>query len=193
MKTVGLYFGSFNPIHIGHIAVGNYFAEFADLSEVWYVPSPQNPLKELTGLAKVEHRVAMVRLAVENSHPSFKICTEELSLPTPSYTYQTLLHLNKNYPEIRFKLIMGEDSLNDFHKWRNFQDIPALADLLVYPRNTNEQEKRTFTFPFQIVKAPAIDISSSVIRQWLLNHHDIRMFMPKGVYEYIQTNKLYNQ
>ena len=193
MKTVGLYFGSFNPIHIGHIAVANYFAEFADISEVWFVPSPQNPLKELSDLVSVNDRVAMVRIAVEGSHPAFKVCIEELTLPTPSYTHQTLVHLTKKHPDIRFKLIMGEDSLNNFHLWKNFLDIPPLADLLVYPRNSNDLAKKTFTFPFQIVKAPIIDVSSSLIRTWILNHHDIRMFLPKGVYEYIQTNNLYNQ
>jgi len=191
MNTVGLFFGSFNPIHIGHVAIANYFAEFADLSEVWFVPSPHNPHKEVAGLARVNDRVNMVRIAVENSHPAFRICTDELTLPTPSYTHQTLVHLNKNHPEIRFKLILGEDSLNTFHKWKNFQEIPQLADLLVYPRNTEDMTKKTFSFPFQIVKAPAIDISSTLIRQWLLNHHDVRMFLPKGVYEYIMTNNLY--
>lgn len=191
MKTVGLYFGSFNPIHIGHVAIGNYFVEFANLSEVWFVPSPQNPLKEFEGLAKVDNRVDMVRLAVENSHPGFKVCTDELTLPTPSYTHQTLIHLTEKYPQVRFKLIIGGDSLKSFHKWKNFEDIPRLADLLVYPRNAYELEEISFPFPIQIVEAPAIDISSTQIRQWLLNHHDIRMFMPKGVYEYIQLNNLY--
>ncbi len=191
MKTVGLFFGSFNPIHIGHVAIGNYFAEFADLSEVWFVPSPQNPLKEISGLAKVASRVAMVRLAVENSHPKLKVCTDELHLPTPSYTHQTLVYLTENYPDVRFKLIMGGDSLKSFQKWRNFEDIPRLADLLVYPRNAYEIKNSSFPFIFETVEAPLIDISSTQIRDWLLNHHDIRMFMPKGVYEYIQTNNLY--
>ena len=195
MKTVGLYFGSFNPIHIGHTAIGNYFAEFANLSEVWFVPSPQNPLKEVSKLVSVDARVAMVRIAVEEAHPAFKVCTEELTLPTPSYTHQTLIHLTKKYPDIRFKLIMGEDSLNSFHLWRNFEDIPPLADLLVYPRTRKSDDlaQKTFTFPFQIVKAPVIDVSSSLIRKWILNHHDIRAFLPKGVYEYIQTNNLYHK
>ena len=193
MKTVGLYFGSFNPIHIGHVAIANYCAEFANLDEVWFVPSPQNPLKEAADLAMVDGRVAMVRVAVENAHPAFKICTDELTLPTPSYTHQTLVHLSAKHPNIRFKLVMGEDSLNNFHQWKNYQEIPSLADLLVYPRNTGNVTKAAHSFPFQIVNAPLIDVSSTQIRQWLLNHHDIRMFLPKGVYEYIKTNNLYNR
>jgi len=191
MKTVGLYFGSFNPIHIGHLAIGNYFAEFANLSEVWFVPSPQNPLKELKGLARVADRVEMVRIAIQDSHLALKICTDELTLPTPSFTHQTLVYLTNKYPDIRFKLIIGGDSLKNFHKWKNFEDIPRLADLLVYPRNSDSLEGISFTFPFQIVEAPTVDISSTQIREWLLNHHDIRMFLPKGVYEFIQSNNLY--
>lgn len=194
MKEVGLYFGSFNPVHIGHLAIANYCAEFTNLNEVWFVPSPHNPLKDRAELASTEARVSMLQIAIENRHPKLKICLDELQLPTPSYTHQTLEHLCRKYPTVNFTLIMGEDSLRTFHLWKNFTAIAELAKLLVYPRSTaNPSDEIISTIPYQKVSAPRIDISSSQIRLWLVNHHDIRMFLPRGVYEFIIQNNLYKK
>lgn len=192
MKTVGLFFGSFNPIHIGHLAIANYFAEFTDLDEVWFVPSPQNPLKSSSELASTDARVQMLKIAVENQHPKIKICLEERHLPTPSYTLQTVIHLKRMYPNTSFTLIIGDDSLQTFHLWQNFKDIVQELKILVYPRNTSrEVAKPIQEIPHTTVEAPQFDISSTQIRSWLANHCNVCLFLPKGVYEYIIQNNLY--
>ncbi|HUW05041.1 MAG TPA: nicotinate (nicotinamide) nucleotide adenylyltransferase [Williamwhitmania sp.] len=194
MKKVGLFFGSFNPVHIGHLAIANYCAEFTDLEEIWLIPSPHNPLKDKEELASPEARVHMLQIAVEKRHPKLKICLDELQLPTPSYTYQTLEHLHHKHPNLNFTLIMGEDSLQSFHLWRNFTGIAELARLMVYPRFTsNDNATITSSINYTKVSAPRLDISSTQIREWLANHHDIRMFLPNGVFEFIIQNNLYHK
>jgi len=192
MKEVDLFFGSFNPVHIGHLIIANYCVEFTELEEVWFVPSPQNPLKKREDLASPEVRLQMLKIALEDRHPKIKLCLDELQLPTPSYTHQTIEHLQQKYPELNFTLILGDDSLRSLHRWKNYTNIVQQVKLMVYPRRNNITDPQyPFNIPYNQVNAPLIDISSTQIRTWLANHYDVRMFLPKEVYEYIIQNNLY--
>ena len=116
---VGLYFGTYNPIHVGHLIIANYLADYTDLDEVWLVVSPQNPLKEKKNILKGSHRLALVKEGVDDN-PKLKACDIEFQLPIPSYTINTLAHLEEKYEEHEFALIMGEDNLRSLHKWKNY-------------------------------------------------------------------------
>ena len=141
MKT-GLFFGSFNPIHIGHLAIANYMAAFTDLQQVWFVVSPQNPLKEKESLLADYHRLALVEQAISDN-PQYKASSIEFKLPKPSYTINTLTHLKEKYPEREFVLIMGADNLQTLHKWKNYGQILEQYEIYVYPRKKNPMEARS--------------------------------------------------
>ena len=140
MKKVGLFFGTYNPIHVGHLVIANHLANYTELDEVWLVVSPQNPLKKKDSLLQDYHRLALVRVAIEDN-PKLKASDIEFSLPKPSYTSNTLAHINEKYPDYSFALIMGEDNLRTFHKWKNYADILKNNQIYVYPRVLTEQEK----------------------------------------------------
>src|ERR1044071_9749959 len=130
---VGLLFGSFNPVHIGHMALANYMLEFTDMKEVWFVVSPQNPFKGKSQLLKEQDRLLLVQLAIDDQ-PGYRSSNIEFGLPQPSYTVNTLVHLKEKYPTHRFSLIIGQDNLETFHKWKNHEEILSRHKLLVYPR-----------------------------------------------------------
>ena len=132
-KNIGLYFGTFNPIHIGHLAIANHMAEFSELDEIWLVVTPHNPFKKKSTLLDNHHRLEMVRLATEH-YPKLKPSTVEFDLPQPNYTVNTLAVLEEKYPDYMFNLIMGEDNLKSLHKWKNYDVILERYGIFVYPR-----------------------------------------------------------
>ena len=198
MKKVGLYFGTFNPIHVGHLIIANYMADYTSLDEVWLVVSPQNPLKKKESLLTDFHRLSLVRIAVEDNN-KLKACNEEFSLPIPSYTINTLTHLKEKYSDCSFSLIMGEDNLRSFHKWKNHENILKDHDIFVYPRVLTEQEIDENTNIKQNIKhenikrceAPIMKISSSFIRKAIKNNKDVRYLLTTKVHEYLEEMNFY--
>jgi nicotinate-nucleotide adenylyltransferase len=188
MKT-GLFFGSFNPIHIGHMAIANYMLEFTDLDQLWFVISPQNPLKKKASLLEDHKRRTMLEIAVEDDD-RFRICDIEFKLPKPSYTVDTLAYLKELHPQHEFVLIMGSDGLATFGKWKNFKIIEDYHARYIYPRPGFDFDP-TAHRNARLVDAPLMDISSTFIRKALKSRHDIRHFLPGKVYEYIRLMHYY--
>ncbi len=191
MKT-GLFFGSFNPIHVGHMVLANYMLEFAGLKEVWFVVSPHNPLKEKASLLSQTHRLQMVRMAVED-HPKMKASNIEFKLPQPSYTINTLTHLQEKYPKKEFALILGMDNLQTFDKWKNYEQILKNYSLIVYPRLNNTGDKFKDHPSVNITEAPVIEISSSFIRSAIADKKKVDCFLPEKVAEYIREMHFYRK
>jgi len=188
---VGLYFGSFNPIHIGHLAIANYMAEYSDIKEVWFVISPQNPLKNKSSLLEDHKRRTLLEIALEYDD-RFRTCDIEFKMPVPSYTIDTLTYLKELHPNKEFVLIMGSDTLVTFNKWKNYQVIEDNYVRYVYPRPgfpVNESEHKKI----KIMNAPIMEISSTFIRQALYEKKDIRHFLPRKVYDYITEMNFYNK
>lgn len=188
----GLYFGSFNPIHIGHLAIANYMVEFTDLEQLWFVVSPQNPLKEKKSLLKDYHRLEMVRLAVEDDD-RFRASDIEFKLPRPSYTIDTLAYLQEKYPGSEFQLVMGADGLNTFHKWKNANLIVEKYHRLIYPRPGADRETATHLPNATMVNAPMMDISSSFIRHAIREGKDVRHLVPAKAYTYMREMHFYER
>jgi nicotinate-nucleotide adenylyltransferase len=190
---IGLFFGSFNPVHIGHLALANYIVEYTDLDQFWFVVSPQNPFKEKETLLSDQVRLEMLELAIEGDN-RFVVCDIEFRMPKPSYTIDTLTYLHEKHPKYEFVLIMGSDGLPTFHKWKNHEFIVSRYHRLIYPRITdtkvNYDIHRNFTL---LHEAPKIEISSSFIRQAIREGKDIRHFLPSRVYDYIVRFNLYHQ
>ncbi|MCF6180544.1 nicotinate (nicotinamide) nucleotide adenylyltransferase [Lutibacter sp.] len=189
---VGLFFGSFNPIHVGHMVIANYMAEFSDLDEVWLVITPMSPFKQKATLLSNYHRLAIANIAVEN-YAKLKTSSIEFKLPQPNYTINTLIHLEEKYPNINFNLIMGEDNLQSFHKWKNYETILKNYHLYVYPRVNSKPIKEEFKNHQNIhfVAAPIIQISSTFIRKAIKNHKDISTMLPLKVWNYIDEMNFY--
>lgn len=189
MKT-GLYFGSFNPIHIGHLAVANYMLAYTSLDEVWFVVSPQNPFKKKESLLDDYLRLDMVNIAIADQ-PGYKACDIEFRLPRPSYTIDTLVYLHEKYPRRDFALIMGTDSLETLHRWKNYEQILQYHNILVYPRNGYAGCRFDNHPQVCLVDAPQIGLSSSFIRQGIAEGLDLPYFLPTPVYKFIQDMNLY--
>ena len=187
---VGLFFGSFNPIHIGHLVIANYMIEFTDLDELWMIVSPQNPFKAKASLANEYDRMKMVELAIEND-PSIVASDIEFRLPKPSYTIDTLTYLSEQNPKKKFVLLLGSDNLESFHKWKNYEEILKHYQLMIYPRSGLGLGKYSNTKNVQIVNAPQIEISSSFIRESIKTGKNIQHFLPAKIYDYICNNNLY--
>ena len=182
---IGLFFGSFNPIHIGHTALASYIVEQGLVDELWFVVSPHNPLKEKDGLLDAGLRLKMVQTAVAG-YAKFRVCDVEFSLSQPSYTVDTLRYLRNQYPERQFSLIMGADSLANINKWKNYEEILLEYPLLVYPR----PNIIITDFPQTVTvlnDAPLLDISATFVRELLETGRDIRYFVPNGVGEILQN------
>ncbi len=187
---VGLFFGSFNPVHIGHLVIANYMANFTDLDEVWLVVSPHNPLKNKSGLADMYDRLEMVQLAIENSN-KLKASNIEFSLPQPSYTIDTLAYLAEKYPNKDFALIMGADNLASLHKWKNYELILENYKLYVYPRpncDTSTWEKHP---SIVLTQSPQMDLSSTFIRKAIKAKKSIQFMVPDVVLDFIDKKSLY--
>ena len=183
MKT-GLFFGSFNPIHIGHMAIANYFVEFTDLDELWFVVSPHNPLKEKKTLLDDHARLDLVRLAINNDH-RFTASDIEFHMPQPSYTIDTLTYLEEKYPKKEFVLIMGSDGLRSFNKWKNAEMISENYNRYIYPRSTENLKDILQHKNIKLVEAPKMEISSSFIREAIKALKNIQHFLPPNVYKEI--------
>jgi nicotinate-nucleotide adenylyltransferase len=185
---IGLYFGSFNPIHIGHLIIANILYDRTDLDEVWFVVSPQNPLKKRQSLIHEFDRLKMVELAISD-HYHFRASDVEFRMPKPSYTIDTLTYLADQYPQHQFCLFLGSDNLGQLPKWKNYQAILDQYEIFVYPR---PGETKTFDHPnIKIIEAPLLDISATFIRRSIQEGYSVKYLLPEGVEDYIQNKKLY--
>ena len=189
-NKIGLYFGSFNPIHNGHLMIASYIAEYSDLNEIWFVISPQNPLKEKSSLLADYHRLALINVAIENDI-RLKSCDIELKLPKPSYTINTLTYIKEKYPQKVFFLIMGADNLENLYKWKNYIQIIENYNIYVYPRPCSNGGKLKDHTSVHWINAPLLEISSSFIRSAIKEKKDMSYFLPDKVYKYIQEMHFY--
>ena len=190
MKT-GLFFGSFNPVHIGHMIIANHMIQYTDLKEVWMVVSPHNPLKSKASLAKDSDRLHLVQLAIDDN-PHIKASNIEYSLPVPSYTIDTLIHLQEKYPKREFCLIMGGDNVESLPKWKNYELLLQNYDIYVYERpgyNTTLAEDNP---RIKIVKnVPMMDISATFIRNAIRDKKSIQYLVPEKVFDYLDGSQMY--
>lgn len=201
---VGLYFGTFNPIHIGHLIISNYMADYTDLDQVWLIVSPQNPLKKKKSLLEDYHRLAIVRVAIDDNL-KLRVSDIEFKMERPSYTSNTLAYIKEKYPQHQFNLIMGEDNLRTFHKWKNYEEILKKHKLYVYPRVLTVQEEEEVEqigyLPDNELKenenvifcdeAPIMKVSSSFIRQAIKKGYDVRYLLTDPVYKYVDEMNFY--
>ncbi|MCD6332356.1 MAG: nicotinate-nucleotide adenylyltransferase [Bacteroidales bacterium] len=189
-KRTGLFFGSFNPVHMGHLVVANYFDQFGNLDEVWFIVSPQNPLKENSYLLPDNQRLEMVHRAIKG-YDRFRASSVEFTMPRPSYTIDTLTCLSGKYPDNDFFLLMGSDQLPDFYKWKNHEQLLKYYRIMVYPRPGFSGHELIKHPNVTLVKAPQIEISASFIRQSIKNGKEIRFFLPPAVWNYIREMNFY--
>lgn len=202
MKKIGLYFGTFNPIHVGHLVIANYMAYYTNLDEVWLVVSPQNPLKEKASMLNDYHRLSLVQVAVEDN-PKLKASNIEFDLPVPSYTINTLTYLKEKYPTFEFGLIMGEDNLRTFHKWKNHEQIINDHYLYVYPRLLTDEEAKNSALNKDnylsthkkviFCDAPIMKISSSFIRNAIKDKKDVTYLLTESVAKYVKEMHFYEK
>ncbi|MCB9201710.1 MAG: nicotinate-nucleotide adenylyltransferase [Flavobacteriales bacterium] len=188
---VGLFFGSFNPIHIGHLVIANHIVENSDLDELWFVVTPHNPHKKKTTLLDDYQRLEMVRLAID-SYPKFRASDIEFNLPKPSYTIDTLTYLKEKYQDKQFILLIGEDNLYSLKKWKNSEVLIRDHSFLVYPRIVDNEKKTVDSdINYKKIDAPIIEISSTQIRKMIKQGKNIRPLLPFQVYNYIDKSGFY--
>ena len=191
---IGLYFGTFNPIHIGHLIIANHMAEHSDLDQIWMVVTPHNPHKQKSTLLDDHHRLEMVHLATSD-FSKIKPSDVEFKLPQPNYTVNTLAHLQEKYPNYEFALIMGEDNLNSLHKWKNYEVILGNHHIYVYPRFNSGEIDTQFINHAKIyrVGAPVIELSSTFIRENIKNNKNVIPMLPYNVWQYVEHNNFYKK
>lgn len=197
---IGLYFGSFNPIHVGHLVIANYIVNHQNLDQVWFVVSPHNPHKIKSSLLEDYHRLALVKEAID-SNPKLRASDIEFGLDQPNYTAKTLAHLKEKYPDNKFSLIMGEDNLRTFHKWYNYEAILENHSILVYPRVYTVQELQSATSDNNelvdhknvtiCTDAPMMVVSSSYIRKAIKQRQDVRYLLTPEVLKYVEEMGFY--
>ena len=187
---IGLFFGSFNPIHIGHTAIANYIVEYSDVDEVWFVVSPHNPLKKKATLLNDTQRLELVDLAIGDDK-RFRSSNIEFTMPKPSYTIDTLTYLTERYPNDSFTLIAGMDNLDVFTKWKNYEQILENYTLAVYPRPGCGGNDLLNHNSISVINAPQMEISSSFIRQAIKEDRNVSYFLPKEVWSHIDKYNLY--
>lgn len=190
MTKVGLYFGTFNPIHIGHCVIAQHMLEFTDLDEVWFVVTPHNPHKKKSSLLDDHQRLHMVNLAV-GEHYKLRVSDIEFSLPQPSYSSNTLAHLTEKFPEKQFNLIMGADNLQTFTKWKNYESILENHELYVYPRIKSDGGELAAHPKVHLTEAPIMQIASTDIRKAISEGKDVSFMMPEAVWRYIDEELFY--
>ncbi|WP_194851754.1 nicotinate (nicotinamide) nucleotide adenylyltransferase [Nonlabens antarcticus] len=191
-NRIGLYFGTFNPVHIGHLAIANYLIENSELSEIWMVVTPHNPLKKKNSLLEDYQRLHMVEIATQE-YFKIKPSNIEFNLPQPNYTVNTLIHLQEKYPEKEFFLIMGEDNLKSLPKWKNYKVLLEDYRIIVYPRiSAGKVPEELINHPSIIkIDAPIMEISSTMIRNGITAGQDLPYFLHHKVYQYIEEMSFY--
>lgn len=187
---IGLFFGSFNPVHVGHLIIANYMASQTDLDKVWLVVSPQNPLKQKKSLARDYDRLHLVRLGI-GDNPALEASNVEFNLPQPSYTVDTLAYLQEKHPGREFALIMGGDNLASIHLWKNYELLLANYDIYVYQRSAAELGDLHMHPRVKLFEAPLLDISATYIRECLRSGKSVRYLVPDAVFEYLESSNLY--
>lgn len=189
MKKVGLFFGSFNPVHVGHLFIANYVWQQTDIDEVWMVISPQNPFKDKTDLWDEDIRLKLLKQAI-GDHSNIKVCDIEFKLSKPSYTVNTLEVLRELHPDFSFYIVVGEDIVGGLSNWKNSSKLIEENNFIIYPRMDSETE-RLDQINFKYIDAPILDISSTYVRESLANGKDIRYIVGKEVYALIQELKMF--
>jgi nicotinate-nucleotide adenylyltransferase len=189
---IGLFFGSFNPVHNGHMVIASYMAEYTDLDQVWFVVSPHNPFKEKESLLADHHRLQLVKAAI-GDYRKFKASDIEFNLPKPSYTVNTISHLYDKFPDHQFVLIMGADNLASFHKWKNWEQLLEQVELYVYPRRDNPGGDMLHHPKVKIVPAPLMELSATFIRNAIKEGKDVRYMVPESVWEYMREMHFYER
>jgi nicotinate-nucleotide adenylyltransferase len=186
---IGLYFGSFNPIHTGHLIVANHVVNHTDIDKIWFIVSPHNPLKDAHSLLNEYDRLHLVNLAIEDN-PKFRGSNVEFQLPKPSYTIDTLTYLTEKFPLEKFSVIMGADSFQNIHRWKNFEQLVARYSFMVYKRPGFEIGD-TYGARITMLDAPLLHISSTYIRQQIKEKKSIKYIVPDTVEKYIDENRYY--
>ncbi|MGY6561992.1 MAG: nicotinate (nicotinamide) nucleotide adenylyltransferase [Luteibaculaceae bacterium] len=200
MKTtkIGLFFGTFNPIHLGHLALASFICDTLELGQVWFIVSPQNPFKKNDTLLDERQRLHLVNLAIEDN-PKFRASDIEFNLPKPSYTAHTLTYLKEQFPDKEFHLIIGQDNLRTFHKWFNYKAILENYKIVCYPRIQQSEKEIIDSSEFEkhpnvtLVKAPVLNISASFIRKCISENIDVKYFLPPKVERYIDESGFYKK
>ncbi len=190
--NIGLYFGSFNPIHVGHLVIANHLAEHSELDQIWFVVTPHNPFKKKSSLLDNHQRLEMVYRATKE-YAKLKPSDIEFNLPQPNYTINTLTYLQEKYPDKTFSLIMGEDNLKSFHKWKNYELILEQHQIYVYPRLSNGVIETQFHSHEHVhfIKAPIMELSSTFIRKSIQEKKVVRPMLPEHVWEYLDEMNFY--
>jgi len=191
MTNAVIFSGSFNPIHIGHLAIANYVVEFTSTDEFWFVVSPQNPFKSKNGLIDFNHRLNMVKIAFSGLGLPVVVSDIENTLPQPSYTINTLNTLAEKYPDKKWSLLIGSDNLPNFHLWKDSRKILEQYRLLVYPRLGFDDAELYKRHNAVKLDAPIMEISSTFIRQYISKGHNLKALLPNGVFEYIREKEIY--
>lgn len=192
MSKIGLFFGSFNPIHNGHMLIANYMVEYTEIDKLWFVVTPQNPLKSKASLLEDHHRLEMVRLAIDE-YDKYGVSDIEFKLDKPSYTVKTLAHLSEKYPQHQFYLIIGGDNLQTFNKWKNYESILNNYKLLVYPRPGFDGGEFKNHPSVIFTDAPLVEISSTFIRQGIKDGKKLEFFIPSSSYQYMCEMHFYKK
>ena len=190
LVKIGLFFGSFNPVHTGHLIIANYIRETTDLDKIWLVVSPQNPFKEKQTLLNEYDRLHLLRLAIEGND-GLVASDIEFKLPKPSYTIDTLTHLKEKHPTYQFSLIMGGDNLASLHKWKNYELILNNHDIYVYGRTGDATNPFPDRKSIHVLNVPMLDISATFIREHIKQGHSMQYFLPDKVWEYVRDYNLY--
>jgi len=190
MKKIGLFFGSFNPVHVGHMIIANFMATQTDLDQVWIVVSPQNPLKKKSTLARDSDRLHLVHLAI-GENPKMKGSDIEFALPKPSYTIDTLTFLKEKFPKKEFALIMGGDNLGTLHKWKNYELILRDFEIYLYKRPQYDLGELANHPSVRHFEAPLLSISATYIRQSIKDKKSIRYLVPEAVFDYLSETPIY--